>query len=104
MPLTDALAYWSMDDAGTWADATANVLDLSQAGTVTGSTGKVGDAAVFPGTSSDYLSQAGVLTAAGGGSFSLMGWLWLDATGSYVCVYDCLGGGRQWSLFINGTT
>lgn len=57
--LTGLVAYWALEEAsGTRVDATGRGNDLADNNTVTQTTGKVGNAALFTAANSEYLSHA----------------------------------------------
>lgn len=85
--LDNIVAAWSLDESsGNAADASGNGNTLTNNGTVTYSTGKINNGAVFDNTSGKNLDFAGNLGFAGGGTRTWMVWVNVSsfATGAYI--------------------
>lgn len=91
MPLlTNLKAHWRMNEASGNRIDSHQGLTLVQNGSVTSATGKLGDAAVFSGSSANYLSIASTADLQIGTSqFTLLGW-----------VYPATGGGSVQNLYV----
>jgi hypothetical protein len=80
--LTNIKGYWKLDEAsGTAADASGNGNTLTNNNTVTYSTGKINNGAVFNGTT-NFLSLANGSSLVQGGPMSIAGWAKFTTVGS----------------------
>lgn len=102
MALTDGLlAYLKLDEAsGTRHDA-HGAYDFAEAGTVGAGAGKIGSAADFAASNSDYLSNAD-LNDDLGATFSLSMWIYYRALPGFSALYD--GAARTPAMFIAAPT
>lgn len=81
--LTDLVAFYKLEEAsGTRADEVGSA-DLTDNNTVTQAAGKFGNAGQFTSANTEWLSSTDVALTTGGGSFSVMAWIYLDSTGVF---------------------
>lgn len=105
--LTNLLAWYKLDEtSGTRVNAVSGSFNLSVTGTVNNTTGKIGNAAVFPaGTITNYLSGSTSASFGINQDFSVFGWVYCETGISTYPFGKFTAGNYDWVLgLINSTS
>jgi len=100
--LSGLTAYWMLDESSGLRLDSVNNYDLTQNGTVPGIAGALNNAADFPNTANDYLSNPSSDFGTSEGHFSFSTWIRVKSIfdGSIFGKEEFVTGG--WSLFLAG--
>jgi len=106
MAITDNLSAFYEFESGTLEnDSTANGFTLTNTGTVTSVTGKVGNGASFTAPGTQELSRASTALLQPGPDFTIACWFKTSTfVAGGICVKDDVGSNRQWNLNTNADT
>lgn len=77
--LLNLLAYWKLEEGSGTRNDSHGANHLTDNNTVTSTTGKIGDAAVFEQSNSEYLSRSGTTFRFSSGDFTIALWAYPDS-------------------------
>jgi len=98
---TGLLAWWNLNEASGTRASAAGSFPLTDNNTVTSTTGKIGDAALFASANSEFLETSAPVITAAGQAFTVSFWVYLNTVATSVPISQINGTGTQnWQVYI----